>query len=320
MRNLDYPEEVKQFMIVRMEQTGNNTHIARDIIKKFQLDKEIETVRTYVRYWRGKMKIQAEARPAKRLFFDIETGYYILKIRAWQMRNNQKYFNPDDIVQDKKIICISYKWQHEDKVHTLDWRMGEREMLKAFIKIMGEADECVAHNGDKFDIKEIRTRCIYNGVKMFPYYRTLDTLTKSRKFFRFASNKLDYIGKYLEVGGKKDHRGFDLWKDVVEGDAETSEKALIEMIEYCERDVVLLQDAFHIISPFIDHNNNFAVLSGGDRWQCPECASKNVNFFRSYATPLGVIRREMKCNDCKKQYKVSNKTYMDFLTRLINQK
>jgi len=73
------------------------------------------------------------------------------------------------------------------------------------------------------------------------------------------------------------------------------------------------------MSPFIDHNNNFAVLTGGKRWECPECASSDVVMFRTYTTPMGVIRREMKCNQCKKQYKVSNKTYMEMLEQIHKQ-
>ena len=85
------------------------------------------------------------------------------------------------------------------------------------------------------------------------------------------------------------------------------------MREYCEQDVILLEDIFFVLSPFIDHNNNFAVLTVGDKWDCPNCASENVKMFRHYTPPLGIIRREMKCNDCKKQYKVSNRTYLTML-------
>ena len=91
------------------------------------------------------------------------------------------------------------------------------------------------------------------------------------------------------------------------------------MIEYCKRDVILLEDTFAVMSPFINHNNNFAVLTGGERWECPECASSDVVMFRTYTTPMGVIRREMKCNQCKKQYKVSNKTYMEMLEQIHRQ-
>ena len=96
--------------------------------------------------------------------------------------------------------------------------------------------------------------------------------------------------------------------------------ALDEMGTYCDADVIALEDTFFVLSPFINHNNNFAVLTGGDKWDCPECASEDVNMFRSYSTPMGIIRREMKCDNCKKQYRISNKTYMAMLEYIVNKK
>lgn len=307
----------KEFARVRCEQTPNNTQIARDIKNKFQSDRELDHIRRDVSRLRRKLSIEAKKIPIKRLFFDIETSYYLLEIKAWQLKNFVKYFDYKDIKREKEIICISYKWQYEDKVYTLDWRDGERKMLKEFIKIMGEADEVVAHNGDNFDIKFIRTRCLANGVLMFPTYRSLDTLKKSRGSFLFASNKLDYLGIFTGIGDKMEHEGMSMWEKVVE---DRDEDALYVMKQYCERDVALLEDYYFVISPFITHNDNFAVLTGGEKWECPECASSDVKMFRTYSTPMGIIRREMKCNNCKKQYKVSNKTYMNMLSHVIKEK
>jgi len=303
-----YTKEIKEYAKLKMESTDNNTHIARDIVLKFSLDKEVEIVRTFIRYYRKRLNIKAKAQPIKRLFFDIETGYYILKVKAWQMKNYNTYFDENDIINDKKIICISYKWQDEDRVHTLHWdkNQNEKTMLKKFIKVMGEADELVGHNIDSFDIKGLRTRCIANGVLMYPTYRTLDTLKKSRQYFNNASNKLDYLAKWLNVGGKLDHDGMKMWQKVVE-DNDRSE--LKKMINYCERDVVINQDVYSVMSPYIYHNTNFAVLKGENKWNCPECAGKNVEMYKTYTTAMGVVRRNMKCEDCKKQYKISNKTY-----------
>ena len=313
---MNYTKTIKEFARVRMEQTPNNTQIARDIKNKFQLTQELDIVRRRISDWRKQWSLEAKKIPIKRLFFDIETGYYVLKVRTWQLKNFQKYFNHEDIEREKEIICISYKWQYEDQVHTLDWRQGEKKMLKEFVKVMGDADEIIAHNGDKFDIKFIRTRCLYHGVLMYPSYRSLDTLKKSRSRFLFASNKLDYLGIFTGIGGKKEHEGFEMWEKIVEhGD----EDALNNMIKYCERDVAMLEDFFFIISPFIVHENNFAVLTGGEKWHCPECTSKDVKMHRTYSTPMGIIRREMKCSNCKKQYKISNKTYMHFLENISKQ-
>ena len=316
---MSYPYKIKEFAKVRMEQTTNNTHVARDLKNKFNLDKELDSIRRIVSDWRTEWQIEAKKLPIKRLFFDIETGYYILKVRAWQLKNFQKYFNYNDIEREKEIICISYKWQYEDTVHTLDWRMGEKHMLKEFIKVLGDADEAIAHNGDRFDLPFLRTRCLYHGILMFPTYRTLDTLKKTRSSFLFASNKLDYLLKFTEVGQKVEHEGFDMWTKIVEGTPEESDEALKKMIEYCEGDVIGLADFYAVISPFITHNNNFAVLTGGDKWDCPECGSDNVELHHTYTTAMGVIRRQMKCNDCKKQYKISNKNYMGMLEHTMKQ-
>ena len=309
------PDELKgdyisEFTKLRLEQTDNITQISRDINNKFNLDLDIDYIRNYVISFQNQQKITAKRKEIKRLFFDIETGYYILKIRTFQLKNSIKYFNPKDIIKEKQIICISYKWQGSEEVYTLDYRNGEKEMLKKFVKVMEEADEIISHNGDKFDIRELRTRCLFHGVLMYPTYRSLDTLKKSRQYFRFASNKLDYITRFLNIGDKLEHEGFDLWRKVVEDE---DKEALNKMIEYCEQDVILLEDSYFVLSPFILNNNNFAVLTGGEKWECPECASSEVEMYRTYTTAMGIVRRNMKCNNCKKQYKISNRTYMKML-------
>jgi DNA polymerase elongation subunit (family B) len=308
--NSRYGKKIREYAKVRMEQMENNTHVARDIIKKFELNKDLDTVRKWIAENRLSLKIQAKAQPIKRLFFDIETGYYTLKIKAFQLKNYIKYFNPDTIEKDKEIICISYKWQYDDKVHTVDFRKGEKQMLKKFIKVLGEADEIIGHNIDNFDVKELRARCIRYGVLMFPTYRTLDTLKKAKQYFRFASNKLDYIGKFLNVGKKLDHAGFELWEQCID---DRDDKAINEMIAYCENDVILTEDAYSVLSPYLYHNTNYAVLSGGKKWECPECAGNDVEFYKAYTTAMGVVRRNMKCRDCNTQYRVSNRTYLKML-------
>ena len=42
---MSYPYELKEFVKVRMEQTSNNTQIARDLKNKFNLDKTVEKIR-----------------------------------------------------------------------------------------------------------------------------------------------------------------------------------------------------------------------------------------------------------------------------------
>lgn len=304
-----YSQEVIDYAKVRIEQSTSDITIGREIKSKFGLEsKTDECMQMVVQRLRKKEKLKKNAKPKRRLFFDIETSYMIA--RVW--RCGQQYIQPDNLMNETKIICISYKWEGEDKVYSLKWdkNQDDASMMKKFIKVLGDADEIIGHNVDKFDIAHVRTRALKHGNLMYPTYRTLDTLTKSRKYFNFPSNKLDYIGKYLGVGKKLEHEGFKMWIDVVENKCE---KALKKMIEYCEQDVILLEDVYTAISPYIYHNTNFAVLHGKDKWDCPECTSENVEMYHTYTTPMGVIRRNMRCGDCNKQYRVSNRTYMQML-------
>jgi hypothetical protein len=305
-------KEIQEYIRVRYESTQNITQIADEIFKKFNIDVKPESFRREVSRFINKANLKKQNSEIKRLFFDIETSYYVVPtFQFWKVN-----INPDNILRQKKIICIAYKWQYEDKVHVLKWdeNQDDTKLVKDFIQVIKHADEIVAHNGDKFDIKELRTRAILTGNLMFPIYRTLDTLKKSRQYFRFASNKLDYLGKVLNVGRKLDHEGMKLWIDICEHKNKASLKT---MVEYCVQDVAVLEDVYMVMSPYIYHNTNMAVLKGGEKWHCPECASENVQLSHTDATAMGYIKRHMKCNSCRKFYKISNRTYIRMLENIM---
>lgn len=249
----------------------------------------------------------------KRLFFDIETSPML--VYSWRI-GNKISLSHENIVKNWGIITICYKWEFEDEVHSLTWdNQNDKEILKDFIKIALQADEMIGHNGDRFDIKKIRTRCIYHRIPMMPKYRTLDTLKKSRGNFYFDSNKLDYIGEYLGLGRKMQHEGFSLWIKCLNNDQE----ALSTMVEYCMRDVVLLEDVYHALEHYIKPNTHAGVHNGSPKWSCPICASENVKFVKTDVTQKGTLSRVVQCDDCGQVYNINNKAYMDYLQDLINQ-
>jgi predicted PolB exonuclease-like 3'-5' exonuclease len=307
-----YSKEILEYMRLRFETIGSDIVIAREVARKFEIiDRDTETIRKYINKYRKKVGVAKEKKVLKRLFFDIETSY----VKALVWRPGEQRVPITNIRGYTKIICISYKWQHEDKVHTLVWDKNQcdKKVVKEFIKILAEANEVVAHNGDRFDVKHVRTRAVDHNLLMYTKYRTNDTLKKARRFFNFLSNKLDYIGQFLEVGGKTPHEGMIMWEMIQEGTPAQQKEYLKKMVEYCERDVILLQDAFTVMSPYIDHNTNYAVLSGGYKWQCPECASKDVKMHHTDTTAMGWVKRHMCCNSCKKSYHISGKSYENYL-------
>ena len=191
---------------------------------------------------------------------------------------------------------IAYKWAGKKKVYCLTWdaEQNDRDMILEFMDVMNSADELVAHNGDNFDIKWVRTRCLKHRIPALPTYTSIDTLKSCRALFTMYSNKLDEVAKFLGIPGKMATGGIQLWKDVIE---HKSEAALRKMSRYCKRDVVLLEEVFDILNPYMPVKSRIDA----DITFCPECGSKNlvVNQRRRY-TPLGSIRVTVQCKDCGK--------------------
>lgn len=244
----------------------------------------------------------------KRLFFDIETSPNI--VYSWRIGYNIN-LQPHDIIEERKIICISYKWEGEEKIHSLTWDKNQcdKQMLIDFIEVMNQADEIVAHNGDRFDEKWIRTRCIFHRIHTFPKYKTLDTLKKAKYGFNFNSNKLDYIAQFLGVGAKVKHSVFDMWKGVLNGDKE----ALKEMVNYCEGDIIVLEDVYNAMESYIKPNTHLGVVNGGFKYSCPCCGSEDITLIKNEVTAKGTIQRVIECNRDKTIYNISNSAYMNYL-------
>lgn len=300
--------EIRQKGKSKVKRYRLNDYTARKIgltpnkSQRYRLKKNSDALKKY-------MKLNME-KPIKRLFFDIETSPMI--VYSW--RTGYKInLHTDNVIQDWKIICISYKWQHEDKVKNLTWDKNkcDKQMLVDFIKIMNEADECIAHNGDRFDIKKIRTRCIYHRIPMFPKYRTLDTLKKAKSGFNFNSNRLDYIAKFLGVGAKLDHEGFDMWVKCLQGD----KKALKDMVKYCDMDIIILEDVYLTLQSYIKPNTHAGVINGNMKYSCPTCGNdEDITLLKNDVTEKGTISRVMECNSCGHNYNISNASYKNFIT------
>lgn len=253
----------------------------------------------------------------KRLFFDIETSFNVGIF--WRAGFNQT-IRPEDIIHERAIICICWKWEGEDEVHELHWdnKQSDKKLLETFIKEINKADQIVAHNGDRFDLKWLRTRCLFHRLPMFPKYDTIDTLKIAKKQFNFNSNKLDYIAKFLGLDGKLEHEGLSMWKKIV---FDKDKEALNTMIDYCKKDVLVLEEVYNTIKNYSTPQFNYAVLRGGDKFECPECGNTHVSVNKTYTTSQGTIKHSMRCLDrkCGTAYNINNKTYMDLLKfRMLN--
>ena len=238
----------------------------------------------------------------RRLYFDCECSPNIGFFWSSGFKLN---IGPQNIIKERGLICICYKWEDEKETHSLNWdaKQCDKKMLQAFVKIVNEADELVGHNGDKFDLAWIRTRCLFHEIEMFPNYTTIDTLKVARSKFKFNSNKLNYIAQFLGIGSKI-KTDFDLWKNIV---LHKDKTAMDKMVKYCKMDVILLEKVHKKLSNHIPAKTHYGVIFGGDRGSCPECGSDELKRCGTRVSATGVKKIKFQCSNCHKTHSKTDK-------------
>lgn len=231
------------------------------------------------------------------LFLDIETAPILMT--SWSMR--PPHAGAVYVVRDTYILMVSYKWAHERTVKTAalpDFprykrsKHDDKDLCGVLHGLMDEADIICAHNGDAFDIKKINSRLITNGFKPPSPFKTIDTLKAARRAFKFDSNKLDNIGRYLNEGRKIPNTGAALWRGCVEDGDPAS---WLTMRKYCKQDTELLVRVYERVKPWMPNHPNMTLYR--NNIGCPTCESKNVQR-RGVLVKLATKRHRFHCQDC----------------------
>ena len=98
----------------------------------------------------------------KVLVYDIET----CRITAKVWWTGKQYINHKQLLEEPRIISISYKWLGESKIHALTWdkNQSDEKLITDFMKVYNEADMVVGQNNDRFDNRWINARAMKFGV------------------------------------------------------------------------------------------------------------------------------------------------------------
>lgn len=202
----------------------------------------------------------------KILFFDIETSPNLAYVWGKYQQDVIAY------EAESEMISFAYKWLGDPKVicETKQYDKTDKELVSKLAKILQEADLIVAHNGDQFDLKKTRTRMLFHGHDVLGPVTTIDTLKIAKRYFKFNSNRLDDLGKYLAVGRKVKHTGFDLWLGCLKGKPDSWKL----LAKYNKQDVLLLERVYLKMLPWIERHPSIAAFS--DRENCPNCGSSKI--------------------------------------------
>jgi DNA polymerase elongation subunit (family B) len=229
------------------------------------------------------------------LYLDIETapnlGY------TWEMYEQ----NVLGFVKQSYMLCYAYAWNDgKVKVQAISDFPGytknksdDKALVQSLWELFNKADVIIAHNGKRFDIRYINGRFLYHGLQPPHRYQVIDTLTVARGRFKLNSNKLNDLGKLLNVGKKVETGGFELWEGCMDGDMAAWKK----MKKYNKQDVVLLREVYKKLRAWANNHPNLNVIDDVHRPQCSHCQSQKVWKLGTEAYG-NQVRQRWRCTDC----------------------
>jgi len=235
----------------------------------------------------------------KILLLDIETAPDV----TWSWGVYQT--NAIAVKEDWYILSYAAKWLDGNKitVRALDdygnYRGGnstESSLLTDMWKLLDEADIVVAHNGASFDLKRVNARLIYHNFRPYSPVKVVDTKRDLKKVACFSSNRLNWLCKQFKIGQKTmEHQDFAMWQGCMDGER----KAWKKMKEYNKHDVVLLEELYYKISPWIPQPD---FRNGSDRCPKPDCGSRNLTK-KGQVLAFTRIYQGLMCNQCGARFR-----------------
>lgn len=232
---------------------------------------------------------------AKTLIFDLETspnlGY---AYGVWDTRLLE-------IEEYSGLMSFSYKWKGESKIHhvsavnvaRLNYESRGHALAKKLWELFDEADIIMAHNLYGFDEKVANVEFLRHNLGVPSPYKKIDTLRVARRHFKFpGGNSLNALGKYLGVGAKESVGVGALWYDCLKGD----KKAWKLLEKYNNQDIVLLEEVYNKMLPFISNHPNIGDIEQVDGI-CPKCGSDKVAPYGSSKRRNGRVKA-YRCGGC----------------------
>ncbi len=248
-----------------------------------------ETLHRYIRASKQDTRMRA-----KILILDIETA----PMKAYVWRRWKQNVGDSQIISRWFVLTWSAKWLFDSKVMSARLSskdakaQNDKSIVAELRALLDEADIVIAHNGERYDIPQMNARFIVHGLKPTRPYQQIDTLKIARRQFDFDGNGLDNLANIFGISGKI-QTSFELWERCVDGET----KALKEMEHYNKQDVLLLEEMYLKMRPWIKSHPNLGLYVDAEKPVCSSCGSIDVVPSGEYVTTVGIYDTHQ-CNDC----------------------
>ena len=263
----------------------------------------------------GLNTMQSNVKNDKILVYDIETS----RVKADLWWTGKQYVNHGQLRSEPTMISVAWKWLGGDEVYSLTWDKDhcDKKMMEKFLKVYNSASMVIGQNNNSFDNKWINTRAAKHKLHVDRFVKSFDIYRMAKRYFRIPSYSMAYMAQYFGLTLKQSHEGLHMWDMIEYGTIKEQKEYLKKMVDYNKGDIVTTEELYLTLKPYFASVTNKAVQSGLPKWACPISGSKDVKLLKTIFTEQGTIQRILYCELSKHQYKVNNKTYMDFLQRAL---
>jgi uncharacterized protein YprB with RNaseH-like and TPR domain len=284
--------------------------IERDLSEEF--DVSIRTIRRYA----SELMVTENKKSIKDnrvLVYDIETSR--VKVDVWW--TGKQYINHKQLRSEPTIISIAWKWVGEDKVYHLTWDKDhcDKKMVEEFLTHYNKASMVIGQNNNSFDNKWINTRAAKHRLHVDRFVKSFDIYRMAKRYFKLPSYSMAFMAEYFGLTLKQSHEGMHMWDMIEYGSKDQKKEYLQKMVDYNKGDIVTTEELYLTLKPYFASVQHRGGQLGLQKWTCPVSGSLNVKLLKTIFTEMGTVQRILYCEDSKHQYKVNNKTYMDFLQR-----
>lgn len=226
----------------------------------------------------------------KLLCFDLENTAML----SYHWGRWNQNIQPIATVEESRVMCFGAKWVGGKYIYRSLWDHGREDMLTTIRDLLTEADGVISWNGVRHDSKRIKTEFVLEGLEPPAPWKEIDLMRAVKSQFGFSSNSLDHVSRQLGVGEKVKHEGFfEIIPKVMAGDAQAQRR----FAKYQRQDVLLLEDLYHRLLPWLPGSMHPNVALGSDEPACTKCGGTDLERRGLKATATGVFQ-QYQCRSC----------------------
>lgn len=166
--------------------------------------------------------------------------------------------------------------------------VDDKPLIVQAHKVLSAADAWVTWFGKGFDAKFLNTRILDAGLSPLPDIPHIDLYFTARHKLKLSSNRLANVQNFLRLPTSKTPLTRRVWRRAQAGDV----KSIEYIIDHCEKDVDVLEQAYERLKPYVSTHPRVAAVA-----DCAVCGGPVQR--RGYAlSTLKGPRMRVQCTKC----------------------